>query len=1103
MSSVASSTNEYSSLTTPLNIQADLASNVPVQPGLHHQQFQGQPPPQQQFQQQQLSAAPWSISESENHCIHVFDKLRVQREQSRFADLILSVRGREFAAHRCVMAACSPWFDARLKVHKSTREHMAIDQCKDYEIFYALLTYIYTGNINIDGHNVAELLSLSVLFQMNKLKSYCCEYLSRNLHAKTVLHTAVDLAIRHNLIDLIRRCFGYLHSSFRYLFGYERQELMQYSPQVVQAFLSDKGFFLPPMLVLSFSTAWVNYDLSSREEWFGSLVYHIDWSKINQSSGGNGSLLPLLIEHLNEDQLYQNSPESLFNILRILDSKHIYLGRGFQEKYQRLQDQMLLEQDLDELNDSNSFLSMAINSAVKDLEHSEVDTNFFLENDPFRPPAPAAPEQHQQSMGPPSQALMQPQVSSQQQPLVSVQAVPPSSSSIMQQPIQSHHQYSYSNSTSTIASTSSSSNSSNAVKPESKLTEKFKDSFEFEIVEQLINEQQQSEQEKSKYTSTVKRYDPKYRALNEAFRQMEDIPPPPPPPPPPPSSSPPPPPTSSRLSIIQQSKYPLPKQRHLSSSEPSQSIHQSRQAMHNLPQRVAYDVSLNPLKVMALNPLERGGAPAAHHAEEHQAVWHSATSSASAPVELDQVPSKSIQEEETDQLENSATDALQSTSPPASPFTHLPASPGTPPPPPPPPATTKALSSSTVSQSSSTVSNIASDSALADSAAAAITAKEFPVQKKLASKERRAKAVAMMEENANATLDPKPAGNLELSLVQKQHVRKAKLLAEHRETLQRNGKQASEPSLVGGGGGGDSIGAVKLEIKKEDNVLITSQEATIQSNDNNVNEKLHHASKTSTRSREKKKGNLHRCPICGHSSKTKMSLYKHLSDAHMLQPPFRCMQTGCSFETSKLQILLNHDNVHSKETLFHCPAEGCDFAATTMHRMKFHKILHSDKVFHCHKCDKKFNHKSSLNTHLLVHETDLSKRLNCPSCSFSTKYKNHLSTHMRIHTGDVLKCSICTYTTPKKSLMTAHVRAHKKERPFKCDLCSKAFVENSALTRHKRIHSDELPFACTICTFKTRRRDKLKHHLLKKHPNNTEGHHKDNLAVLCVETRNE
>ena len=120
-------------------------------PGNVHQGGHHHPP----HQQQQLSPSyqqptPWTISEANSHCVHVFDKLRVQREQSRFADLILSVRGREFAAHRCVLAACSPWFDARLKVHKSTREHIAIDQCKDYEIFYALLTYIYTGNLVLD-----------------------------------------------------------------------------------------------------------------------------------------------------------------------------------------------------------------------------------------------------------------------------------------------------------------------------------------------------------------------------------------------------------------------------------------------------------------------------------------------------------------------------------------------------------------------------------------------------------------------------------------------------------------------------------------------------------------------------------------------------------------------------------------------------------------------------------------------------------------------------------------------------------------------------------------------------------------------------------------
>ena len=52
--------------------------------------------------------------------------------------------------------------------------------------------------------------------------------------------------------------------------------------------------------------------------------------------------------------------------------------------------------------------------------------------------------------------------------------------------------------------------------------EKLKDSLDFEIVEQLIIEQQQSEDQNKSNKNSVKRHDPKYRALTEAFRQMED-----------------------------------------------------------------------------------------------------------------------------------------------------------------------------------------------------------------------------------------------------------------------------------------------------------------------------------------------------------------------------------------------------------------------------------------------------------------------------------------------------------------------------------------------------------------------------------------------------
>ena len=160
-------------------------------------------------------------------------------------------------------------------------------------------------------------------------------------------------------------------------------------------------------------------------------------------------------------------------------------------------------------------------------------------------------------------------------------------------------------------------------------------------------------------------------------------------------------------------------------------------------------------------------------------------------------------------------------------------------------------------------------------------------------------------------------------------------------------------------------------------------------------------------------------------------------------PPFGCTHPGCKYQTARLQNLLTHTDKHSQETIFHCPAKGCNYSTSTIHRLKFHKILHTEKVYKCDKCDRKFTHKSSLNTHQLVHETV--KNLHCPQCSFSTKYKNHLSTHMRIHRGEVLKCSVdpnCHYSTPKKSLMIAHERAHKQERPFKCDVCDKAFVVN-------------------------------------------------------------
>ena len=156
--------------------------------------------------------------------------------------------------------------------------------------------------------------------------------------------------------------------------------------------MTEKGYYLHPELVLRFVANWVNYDLTNREECFPGLLYCVNWSSVNPS---------FVCEHLDKEQLYQSSQDALFTILSVTDRNNVYLGQKFHDLYQSLQERILPEQELDELNDSNSFLSMAINSAVKDLEQSEVDTDFFLHNDPFKPPAPVQEPTSHSIMGPP------------------------------------------------------------------------------------------------------------------------------------------------------------------------------------------------------------------------------------------------------------------------------------------------------------------------------------------------------------------------------------------------------------------------------------------------------------------------------------------------------------------------------------------------------------------------------------------------------------------------------------------------------------------------------------------------------------------------------
>jgi len=166
----------------------------------------------------------------------VLEKLKAQREQGRFCDVTLYVEGKQFRAHRNVLASCSPYFDSILKMHRTVKERLTVT-CQNSDIFQCLLNYMYTGSVVIDKNNVTELLRLANHFLVAKLKSYCAEYLDRYLDITNCL-SVKEMAEKYNMPALSKAStlFVQVHLNKVIL----QDEILTCSLPKIEEFLSNK-----------------------------------------------------------------------------------------------------------------------------------------------------------------------------------------------------------------------------------------------------------------------------------------------------------------------------------------------------------------------------------------------------------------------------------------------------------------------------------------------------------------------------------------------------------------------------------------------------------------------------------------------------------------------------------------------------------------------------------------------------------------------------------------------------------------------------------------------------------------------------------------------
>ena len=123
-----------------------------------------------------------------NHASQAFLVMNELRQRQELCDIIISVEGHRFHAHKVVLAGCSPYLRAMftngmLETEKNMVEIRGIESVT----MEWLLEFMYKGMVEITTENVQSLLQGASMLNLASLRNVCCQFLQQHLDAANCL----------------------------------------------------------------------------------------------------------------------------------------------------------------------------------------------------------------------------------------------------------------------------------------------------------------------------------------------------------------------------------------------------------------------------------------------------------------------------------------------------------------------------------------------------------------------------------------------------------------------------------------------------------------------------------------------------------------------------------------------------------------------------------------------------------------------------------------------------------------------------------------------------------------------------------------------------
>ena len=244
------------------------------------------------------------------HCLQLTDRLEILRNNERFCDVIVEVKGKEFKVHKAVLAASSPFFLTLLESNmRESNEHLIKVELEEAtaSIMEDVLKYVYTGNVSVTEESVHNLIATADYLLLPGLKSLACDFLKGILATENCVFNYY-FAERYQCMNLMEECRELIKSNFSAVM--ETDDFLNLDVRHVSKWVSSDDITVKAEEeVFKGIVKWVNHNKSEREKEFPYLFHQVRLNSVDQD---------YLVNELVKEELITTNNECLNFVLGFL-----------------------------------------------------------------------------------------------------------------------------------------------------------------------------------------------------------------------------------------------------------------------------------------------------------------------------------------------------------------------------------------------------------------------------------------------------------------------------------------------------------------------------------------------------------------------------------------------------------------------------------------------------------------------------------------------------------------------------------------------------------------------------------------------------------------